>query len=281
MPKLIKMLVVLDGKESEVGRCHPGQARLLIKQDLAGWRNGGIVLKGFVNAASLTKDGKKVPSSSGWGAYEPTTFTKEMDPSLVRETVRREMEFYKLTDKDLGIVRTKTTFIRCKTLLEYCEHIMAHRKSVVYVADDPMARTLGFVDMLSSEAFEISLFKLKGYTQEDIAPLGISVDEFKTLIRTAEGRSAIIDPTHQPSYDFSHNLNLDPTPADIPWDDNYLGDKPVKQSEELAVPDIQVERPPTTRPMPVLQAHSMRNRIVRIEDDEIESLFESVTLEDM
>ena len=38
----VKMLTVVDGEPVEVGRCHPGQARFLIKKGLASWRDGKL-----------------------------------------------------------------------------------------------------------------------------------------------------------------------------------------------------------------------------------------------
>jgi len=43
MPSTIKMIAVVDGKETTVGRCHPGQARILRKQGLAEWKDGKLV----------------------------------------------------------------------------------------------------------------------------------------------------------------------------------------------------------------------------------------------
>ena len=44
MSKTIKMVAVVDGEEKSVGRCHPGQARLLRKQGFAEWKDGKLVL---------------------------------------------------------------------------------------------------------------------------------------------------------------------------------------------------------------------------------------------
>jgi len=45
MPNTVKMVAVVDGDEVTVGRCHPGQARILRKQGLAEWREGKVVFK--------------------------------------------------------------------------------------------------------------------------------------------------------------------------------------------------------------------------------------------
>ena len=44
MSKAIKMVAVVDGEEIVVGRCHPGQARLLRKNGLAVWAQDKIIL---------------------------------------------------------------------------------------------------------------------------------------------------------------------------------------------------------------------------------------------
>jgi len=53
MPSTIKMIAVVDGKETTVGRCHPGQARILRKQGLAEWKDGKLV---FQQAPSTPPD---------------------------------------------------------------------------------------------------------------------------------------------------------------------------------------------------------------------------------
>jgi hypothetical protein len=45
MSKSLMMIAIVDGEEVTVGRCHPGQARILRKQGLADFKKGKIVLR--------------------------------------------------------------------------------------------------------------------------------------------------------------------------------------------------------------------------------------------
>jgi hypothetical protein len=46
MSKTVKLVAVVDGEPTPVGRCHPGQARILQKQGLAEWKEGKLWLAG-------------------------------------------------------------------------------------------------------------------------------------------------------------------------------------------------------------------------------------------
>lgn len=64
MSKAIKMVTNLAGTEIPVGDCHPGQARVLVKQDLAAWQDGKLLLllrPAFLELLSSNEDAWKGP----------------------------------------------------------------------------------------------------------------------------------------------------------------------------------------------------------------------------
>ena len=42
--KTVKMVAVIDGEEVSIGKCHPGQARIMQKQGMAEWKDGKLLL---------------------------------------------------------------------------------------------------------------------------------------------------------------------------------------------------------------------------------------------
>ena len=81
------MLAVVDGEQVEVGRCHPGQARLLRKNGLAEWKDGKILLATRDEALS---EEPRYEVGPAWTVFYkladcPPVFYMDIPPDLAEE----------------------------------------------------------------------------------------------------------------------------------------------------------------------------------------------------
>ena len=44
MSKRVKMITRMGGQDVPLGECHPGQARVLVREEMAAWQDGKLLL---------------------------------------------------------------------------------------------------------------------------------------------------------------------------------------------------------------------------------------------
>jgi len=221
MSNTVKMIAVVDGKEQTVGRCHPGQARLLQKQGLAEWRDGKVWFKAppAAEEPSLQNapipDDKRVsihnvgtatfritteklspPANDEW---KPEMFGMSVESSpiikLSREALAEEISEIDPEGLLKGDPFPMTTYL-LDSLRQYCMEI-AERVAAgheLHCCDDPMVRTIGFADYTESVLFEIPLTILKGAPDSALSPLG-DPEEVRDAFRSPSGRSRLLGNT--------------------------------------------------------------------------------------
>lgn len=177
MPKNIKIIALVGGEEIDVGRCHPGQARIMRKNGLAEWKKDKLVLTQPQNSPE----------------WEPTGIgLREIEPKHGRrlgDSWKQE-----LGDIDpegiLGSAGYPDTR-KCQSvdswLLEMTSRIAAGHE--MNVADNPLRLQLGFVDATDNIHFVLPLYKLKSVTNEVLEKYGITKDD----LRSTEARAKLLN----------------------------------------------------------------------------------------
>lgn len=197
MPSTVKMVAIVDGQETVVGRCHPGQARLLRKQGLARWERDKVVLE----QAPPTSMGEATVSISvpvervgvvretvnevlqeqwppegfvlpdGWEVHkigkaralrcpvqgQASEHIQEMLAEDLKEIDPEGFVGNLLGDKEYPPVR------QCQTGEEYLREIVSRRDEghELDCADDPRSRVIGFIDVTDNLIIEVPLYCLK------------------------------------------------------------------------------------------------------------------------
>jgi len=217
MSKTIKLVALVGGEEVSVGRCHPGQARILRKNGFAEWKKDHLLLVGSTPPTLKAKlspedieEFKKqweaaqadpsgfVLVTEGWsngGIYQggfdvPHSWKEEVgdiDPEgalLVRENKWTPGQGY----------RTEASREPEEILSASLEEWVTEAKRRVEAghtllqADDPLRRLLGFVDDEDDKVFYLTLVRVKVATDGELDSLGITREN----LATREGRMRIL-----------------------------------------------------------------------------------------
>ena len=193
MSKAIKMVAVIDGEEISVGRCHAGQARILRKKGLADWKDGKIVFK----SPKVVVRHPHVPD--GWAPHHHVIYERKPDGTLnsYMSGLLKELEAEIDPDGELlNPTYVPLTSFKCETLEEWCVALAAAKGKGhdLMSLDDPHRRMIGFIDHTDDTLFEVGLSTLKRdrADADAVAPLGITLEEFNSQIRTQAGRQRMI-----------------------------------------------------------------------------------------
>lgn len=216
MGKSIKLVTLVGDEEVVVGRCHPGQARILRKNGLAEWKKGRLVLHGTSSGKSvLSGEIQKLRSlmsaawpdsgESEWKGYgihqKPIGIN---DTSWMQEIEEIDPEGLLMTREWSGSNRTSygnteqrkdPEEVRSETFADWVREAISRRDAghSLLVADDPKRLMLGFVDDDTNEVLYVPLRKMKEATEEDLEGIGATKDE----LRTQEGRAALLGVEHE------------------------------------------------------------------------------------
>lgn len=213
MSKSVKLLARAGEEVVCVGRCHPGEARILRKNGFAEWSNdhGGLVLN--LSAPADTGVGEGHEPWAKLKAFLDAQNAKPTDPkgfpvidtdprtlSEIRATIGMWSPAESFTVDDEGNpvrVTSEVEQIMCKTAAEWFGHIADGRRvgHTLYPCDDPKARQLGFVDHEEDKAYMVSIFRVSGMSDEDLAPMvefGLTPADVRQLMRTEVGHHKLL-----------------------------------------------------------------------------------------
>lgn len=211
MGKSIKLVTLVGDEEVVVGRCHPGQARILRKNGLAEWQKDKLVLQGAspplpkLSTFGLPREvtegfvaGSLAPPQGGeWKGYG--TFTKKVtfqDNAWMEEAEEIDPDGLLMTfgwgdapayGKDLRMAPEE---ILCETLAMWAGEAIKRREAghTLLSADAPKRLMLGFVDDNTNEVLYVGLRKIKSAQESDLTGLGVSRSDLKTN----EGRAVLL-----------------------------------------------------------------------------------------
>ena len=169
MSKNVKLVALVGGEEVVVGRCHPGEARILRKQGLAEWKKNRLVLLGTLNREEVPNWREVDAVPEGWepdGVYHkalelPGTWEQEaieIDPERILSLGGR---FVVGTWNREAIVPAEEFF--CESLSEWVTKAQKAREAEhdLLLCDDPMRRMFGFLDEEEGVIYYCGLVKVK------------------------------------------------------------------------------------------------------------------------
>jgi hypothetical protein len=181
MSKNIKLVALVGGEEVDVGRCHPGQARILRKQGLAEWVKDKLVLTQSAKEAQEPMAKLKSLLGRGWEPVEGAERSLKIED---RESWKDEaLEI----DPD-GILSQRPAEVelvehKCVDFIEWMTECQRRRgaghEMVVY--DDPRRMFMGFIDYTDHKILFLSIHQMKRVSDEVYAQFGVSRDDFKSL----------------------------------------------------------------------------------------------------
>ncbi len=233
MGKTIKMIVVVNGEEMTVGRCHPGQARILRKHGMAEWskdklvlggasfsiQDGGVSIEGSFEEVfgSLEEVSEKLVRD-GW---EPETWAHRFVPGKILLEIMKEIDEEGLVSLDSQTYRFDGETVDCDSLEEW---VLALRDAQekghdLYGSDDPRTMKLGFTDDTTNTWYSLAIRHVKKAGPEVYEKLGLE----KGCLGTQEGRLKLINPNGS---DFTFN-DLDIRPED--WHLNAEADPELRK----------------------------------------------------
>lgn len=220
MSKSVKMFTLLDGKPSEIGQCHAGQARILCKKGIAEWKDGKLWLLppppkeshvhvtipaeapvedilAEISKALNKRDTYRDVSPGGQGALvtrHEFKSTPEYLEAILREAGVDTSEWdakgwYTLSPtpeyKEVSVASLPSFISEYRRRLGHGHEVCSY--------DDPRVRTIGFLDYTAREfvTIPITAVKERGFCQTDADALGVSLENLRAMICTAEGRSIL------------------------------------------------------------------------------------------
>lgn len=194
MAQSVKMVYVVDDVEKNVGRCHPGQARLLQKAGVAEFRDGKLYLKDAPRNSNLVAS----KADEGWTSesYQKRWIPPEDFDDI--EAIQRELW------GDSLWVSPSYTRIDCSTFAQWMLEIEVRRAAghELHPYDDPRNRLLGFLDYTDMREVYVGLTAV-AEARADMDPA------VKACLRTPAGRHKLIDPNWTPD---------DTLPGELPDD---------------------------------------------------------------
>jgi len=226
MNKTIKMVAVINGEEKTVGRCHPGQARLLRKQGIAEWQDGKIVFNSAPKDGIVVEILPPITSSQLLAAIGHSDIIRDAEGMAVGMASRSPVE-WKAEDeiptipprpamsehvhnellKEIAEIDPEGLIndlwkqwgdypdaITCRNATDYFGQMRARREAGhdLDCADDPKARTIGFVDADANLIIELPLRSLKQATDRDYGLMGEPDEVRKAMVHYA-GRAELLN----------------------------------------------------------------------------------------
>lgn len=184
---------------SVVGRCHPGEARLLRKNGLAEWKDGAIILNLHENA---TLPGKVIEARRILeGEVKVCTFPSYHADLAEEQGLKvRDLGWsFLVTDEgapDPVPAKERTV----GSVKEWFEELVARRTAghELDTCDDPYTRMMGFVDDTANEILMLPLTKIKMMQDADVEGMrafGYDVEDVRELFRTTVGRNLLVGKT--------------------------------------------------------------------------------------
>lgn len=181
----VKMVYVLDDVEKTVGRCHPGQARLLQKAGAAEFRGGKLYLKNAPRNSNLVAS----EADEGW---EPESHSYRKRWSAPEDPYEIEAIPKELWGGE-GRKSAQYTRIDCSTFKQWLGEVLSRRDAghelVPY--DDPRTQKLGFLDYTDTSEVYVGLFSLK-QERDEMDPA------VREALRSPDGRHKLINPDWMP-----------------------------------------------------------------------------------
>lgn len=194
--KSVKMLASVGGELSVVGRCHPGEARLLRKNGLAEWKDGAIILnlQGPGQEAKVRRILEGEVKACTFPSYHEG-LTEEQGLKIKQSN----FGFFLVTDEGAPVpVPAEERTVG--SVKEWFEELAARRTAghELDTCDDPKARMMGFVDDTTNEILMLPLTKIKMMKDSDLegmSAFGYDVNDVRELFRTTVGRNLLIGKT--------------------------------------------------------------------------------------
>lgn len=219
MSQSVKMLAVLDGETVVVGRCHPGQARRLMKSGRAEWKDGSVLLK------DGGQEAEKPPEVPRWRDLLQNLITDasllglqghvtevarsdrdHLDPAWIPHTSSRPRRFRPPEEGDLEDIFREAQVdgdlswvpmlrgpknvaqMRCDSILDFMVEFASRRaqEHEIHSCDDPKTRTFGFVDVTDSIVVSIPVTV---YKQE----ANLLSEDVREAFATNEGRARMFE----------------------------------------------------------------------------------------
>ena len=199
MAQTVKMVTSVNGAVTEVGRCHPGQARVLQKNGMAEWKDGKLWLGAFTkpSAPSLQKimgeDHVEVNVTTGLSDHlsmYANELMDEIDPGKEFQRPNFKSGSTKISFKDTRATKD----IQVKTLKTWCDSLSQSKVlgHTLVPYDEPQRLRVGYIDENESEYRYVSVYALTQATDEDVSMLGMNAQVFKDLVKTEVGRHFIV-----------------------------------------------------------------------------------------
>jgi len=226
MSSNVKMVVRIGDKEEVVGRCHPGQARILRRCGMAEWDKDRLVLRRVEDVGGSATPVQTAPEQDT-GAWAPYSWEKPLEGSPASRELFLEIDPEGL----IGGITKRIVFdgeeIFCESLDEWISQIRSRQQkgNTLYCADNPRSLHLGFIDDTENVWVAVPLRYLRRAGPTDYKKMGIHPDH----IRTNVGRVALINPSKE--FSFAH----------LPPSQGPLEYSPVQQLESLWMKDAWAE----------------------------------------
>jgi len=147
--KTMKLIALVGGEEVIVGRCHPGQARILRKAGMAEFDKGKVVLVGSAASTTIRGIEGRFVERGGEIRYERfPSVNWEPDVSAFRKKIDfRESWKEEGVGLELGNwVKPEPTEIKCESVDEWLAELKRRQSLYHFLlpCDDPRARIIGF-----------------------------------------------------------------------------------------------------------------------------------------
>jgi len=215
--KTIKMVAIINGEEVSVGRCHPGQARLLRKHGMADWVKGQLVLPQVLDTpdqirlqdGGVSLSGSMAEISKFLGDKTPESWRQGFVPSEVFSEIAKEIDEEGLVSLDGEMYRFDGETVDCGSLEEW---VLALRDAQekgheLYSSDDPKRMKLGFTNDTTNTWYSLGIRRVKMAGPEVYEKLGLE----QGCMGSREGRLKLINPNGS---DFAFN-DMDLKPGEM------------------------------------------------------------------
>lgn len=214
MSNTVKLYTRIDGKPSEIGLCHAGQARLLRKKGLATWEDGKLWLVSpeSIVRVDLPKDADpNAVVAAVKGALGPHAYVVEVS-QVDKAPAKLDPEYLKVLLMDAGIDSSEWDdasfdLLAQKGGQEYPEISVAGASALCHEwrrrtglghdtcnYDDPRARRIGFMDYTAQEYVYTPLTMIKerrGIDPQEAEAMGTTPEELMDLFVTVRGREQL------------------------------------------------------------------------------------------
>ena len=188
MSKNIKLVALVGGEEVDVGRCHPGQARILRKQGLAEWAKDKLVLTQAASEVPEPMAKLKALLGKEWEPAEGATMSMKIEDQESWKEEVLEIDPDGLLSQEIPKLELKEH--QCMDFIEWIRECQKRREAghEMVAHDEPKRLFLGFIDYTDNKVFHLSLHQLKRVSDEVYAQYGVSREDFKSW----KGRQKIV-----------------------------------------------------------------------------------------